>query len=126
LSTEKWGAGPTLVALQQTGPWTVGVLTNHIWSFAGDPTRSDVSNTFIQPFISYAASGGWTYTLNTQSTYDWIARDWSVPVLFQVAKPTKFGKQPVSLAGGVRYWASSPAGGPHGFGGMFSVTFILT
>jgi hypothetical protein len=125
LSTEKWGAGPTLVALQQTGPWTVGVLTNHIWSFAGDPTRSDVSNTFIQPFIAYGAPGGWTYTVNTQSTYDWIARDWSVPVLFQVSKLTAFGKQPISLAAGLKYWAVSPASGPHGFAGVFSVTFIF-
>lgn len=125
LSTEKWGAGPTLVALQQTGPWTVGVLTNHIWSFAGDSGRDDVSNTFIQPFIAYAASGGWTYTLNTQSTYDWVAKEWSVPVLFQVSKLTTIGNQPVSLAAGVRYWAQSPNSGPHGFGGLLSITFIL-
>lgn len=125
LSTEKWGAGPTVVALQQTGPWTVGVLTNHIWSFAGDTSRSEVNNTFVQPFIAYAASGGWTYTLNTQSTYDWMANAWSVPLLFQVSKLTAIGNQPVSLAAGVRYWATSPTGGPHGWGGLLSMTFIM-
>lgn len=124
LSTEKWAAGPTLVALQQTGPWTVGILTNHIWSFAGDSARSEVSNTFLQPFIAYAASGGWTFTVNTQSTYDWVAKEWSVPLLFQVSKLTKIGKQPVSLAAGIKYWASSPVSGPHGVAGLVSVTFI--
>ena len=36
LGGEKWGAGPTAVALVQHGPWTVGFLGNHVWSFAGD------------------------------------------------------------------------------------------
>jgi hypothetical protein len=125
LTTGKWGAGPTAVALQQTGPWTIGVLTNHIWSFAGDRDRREVSNTFIQPFIAYAASGGWTFTVNTQSSYDWIAQQWSVPLLFQVSKLTVFGSQPVSLAAGLRYWAVSPNSGPHGFGGLFSISFIF-
>ena len=125
LTNGKWAVGPTAVALQQTGPWTVGVLSNHVWSFAGDQDRSDVSSTFIQPFIAYAASGGWTYTLNTESSYDWIAEQWSVPVNFQIAKLTKFGEQPVQLLGGVRYWAESPDSGPHGWGGRMAITFIL-
>ena len=113
------------MALQQSGPWTVGILTNHIWSYAGEADRRDVSNTFLQPFVAYAASGGWTYTLNTQSTYDWIAQQWSVPILAQVSKLTVIGHQPVSLAAGVRYWATSPDSGPHGFGGLLSISFIF-
>ena len=125
LTTGKWGAGPTLVALQQAGPWTIGFLTNHIWSFAGDPGRSEVSNTFIQPFIAYAASGGWTYTLNSQSNYDWVARQWAVPILGQISKLTRIGEQPVSIAAGLKYWAETPTSGPHGFGGVASISFIL-
>ncbi len=30
LSADKWGAGPTAVALKQAGPWTYGALANHI------------------------------------------------------------------------------------------------
>lgn len=125
LTSGKWAAGPTLVALQQTGPWTVGILTNHIWSYAGDAGRDDVSATFLQPFVAYAAPGGWTFTVNTQSTYDWVAKAWSVPLLFQVSKLTSIGKQPVSVAAGVKYWAQSPESGPHGLGGLLSVSFIF-
>jgi hypothetical protein len=124
LTGGKWAAGPTAVALQQTGPWTIGVLANHVWSFAGDDDRAEVSSTFIQPFIAYAASGGWTYTLNTESSYDWIAEQWSVPVNFQITKLTKIGDQPISIGGGVKYWAESPDSGPHGWGGRFILTFI--
>jgi hypothetical protein len=125
LTTGKWGAGPTVVALQQTGPWTIGILANHIWSIAGDPGRSEVSNTFLQPFIAYAAAGGWTYTVNTQSTYDWVAKQWSVPILAQISKLTKIGQQPVSIAGGVKYWVQTPVSGPHGLAGVVSISFIL-
>jgi hypothetical protein len=48
----KWGAGPTAVVLTQRGPWTIGMLANHIWSFAGDDDRSDINSTFLQPFVS--------------------------------------------------------------------------
>ena len=113
------------MALQQTGPWTVGALVNHVWSFAGDDDRADVSSTFIQPFIAYAASGGWTYTLNTESSYDWVADEWSVPINFMVTKLTKIREQPISIQAGVKYWADSPDSGPHGVGGRLALTFIF-
>jgi hypothetical protein len=47
---EKWSAGPTVVALKQTGPWTVGALWNQVWSFSGNPDRGNVSQMFLQPF----------------------------------------------------------------------------
>lgn len=35
LGSDKWGIGPTAVALKQQGPVTYGALINHIESFAG-------------------------------------------------------------------------------------------
>lgn len=43
----------TIVALKQDGPWTYGVLANHAWLFAGNDERNDISNNFLQPFLSY-------------------------------------------------------------------------
>ena len=53
LGGDKWGLGPTSVALKQMGPWTVGLLANHIWSVAGDDDRGEINATFLQPFVSY-------------------------------------------------------------------------
>ena len=108
LTTDKWGAGPTAVVLKQAGPWTYGALGNHLWSFAGDDARADVSTTFIQPFVTFGTPTGWSYTLQTESTYDWQGEQWSVPVNAAVSKVTKIGGQLVSLAGALRYsgrWA---------------------
>lgn len=125
LGTDKWGAGPTIVILKQDGPWTYGALANHIWSFAGDNDRPDISNTFLQPFLSYTTHDAWTFSLNTESTYDWKAEEWSVPINVQISKLVKFGAQPVSLSAGARYWATAPENGPEGWGVRVGMTFLF-
>jgi hypothetical protein len=124
LGGQKWGAGPTGVMLKQSGPWTYGVLANHIWSVAGVTTRNNISSTYLQPFLAYTTPTAWTYTLNLESSYDWVADKWSVPVNAQISKVLKLGNQPVSIGGGVRYWLASPDTGPKGWGGRLIVTFL--
>jgi hypothetical protein len=85
LGTEKWGIGPTGVALKQAGPWTYGALVNHLESFAGEDDRADVSATFIQPFLTYITKTKTTFALNTESTYDWENSQWSLPINFYCA-----------------------------------------
>lgn len=125
LGSGKWGAGPTAVLLKQSGGWTIGALGNHIWSFAGEGDRAEVNSTFLQPFLSYTTSNAWTFGVNTESTYNWEAEEWSVPLNFTVAKVTKIGEQPVSFTAGVRYWAESPESGPDGIGFRGVVTFLF-
>jgi hypothetical protein len=124
LTLDKWGAGPTGVALKQEGPWTFGLLANHIWSFSGSGDQ-DVNATFVQPFVGYTTPTAWSYTLQTESTYDWENSQWAVPVNGVVSKVTKVGDQLVSFAGGVRYWADGPEGGPHGWGLRLVVTMLF-
>ena len=71
LGTGKWGIGPSGVVLRQQGPWTVGGLANHIWSVAGDKDRADINQTFLQPFASFTTPDAWTFTLQTETTYNW-------------------------------------------------------
>ena len=125
LSSRKWGAGPTAVALVQSKGWTYGLLTNHIWSFAGSENREDISSTFVQPFLSFTTKDAWTYGINTESTYDWEHSQWSVPVNLTVTKLLKIGSMPISIGGGVRYWADSPDSGPEGWGFRTVVTLLF-
>lgn len=125
LTADKWGAGPTAVVLKQDGPWTYGALGNHLWSFAGDDARGEISTTFLQPFLTYGTPTGWSYTLQTESTYDWQGEQWTVPVNAAVSKVTKIGSQLVSLAGALRYWADGPENGADGLGCRFAVTLLF-
>jgi hypothetical protein len=122
LGSEKWGAGPTAVALKQTAEgWTYGALVNHVTSFAGDDSRADVSSTFLQPFVAKAIGGGRTLTVNLESTYDWENEQWTVPVNFGYSKVTRIGDQLVSWAAGGRYYVEAPDSGPE-----WGVRFVLT
>lgn len=125
LGAKKWGAGPTAVALVLRGPWTVGALANHVWSFAGDGDREDISNTFVQPFVAYTWPSAWTASVQTESSYNWKSEQWSVPVNMALSRLVKFGRLPVSLQGGVGYWAESPDNGPEGFRFRLQANIVL-
>ena len=123
LGSGKWGAGPTVVALRQQNGWTYGALANHIWSYAGWGNR-EVSATFLQPFVSYTTKTYTTFTLNTESTYDWASHQWTVPANLIVSQMLKIGKQPVQFSLGGRYYAEKPDGGPD-WGLRFAVTLLF-
>jgi hypothetical protein len=126
LGPDKWGAGPTGVALWMGGPWTVGILANQIWSFAGDASEPDINQAYFQPFVSYTTKTAWTFSLNSESTYYWNTHEWSVPFNAQVSKLVHIDKQPVSLFVAARYWATTPEdSGPTGWGARFGVTFLF-
>ena len=125
LGAGKWGAGPTGVLVWQGSGLSVGILANHIWSFAGDADRADFNQTYLQPFIAYTTPEAWTFTLQSESTYDWQTGEWLAPINFMIAKIVKIEEQSVSIVGGVRYWADSPDTGPHGFGGRLGMTFLF-
>ena len=125
LGTEKWGLGPTGVALKQQGSWTYGVLANHVTSIGGSSKRPDINATFMQPFVSYTTPTAWTFSANLESTYDWESEQWSIPLNLVASKVTKVGDQLVSFGGGVRYWVDAPEAGPEGVGVRFVMTLLF-
>jgi hypothetical protein len=125
LGSEKWGLGPTAVALKQSGPLTYGALVNHIWSVAGDDDRPDINATFMQPFFAYVTRSSTTFSLNTESTYDWENEAWSVPINATVAQLFAPGGLPLQLGVGARYWAESPDNGAEGWGFRAQLTLLF-
>ena len=125
LGGKKWGAGPTFVALRQKNGWTVGMLANHVWSFAGDDDRPDVNNTYAEPWIGYTTESAWTFEVSTELNYDWETHQWQIMPNSNISKLVMFGKRPVNFGAGVHYWAQSSEEGPEGFGARANVTFLL-
>ncbi len=125
VSAETWGAGPTAVALKQDGPYTYGVLANHLWDIGGN---ADISQTFVQPFFTYTTPEALSTTVMTETTYDWNAASgnaWTVPVFLMVTKVGKVGNQMVSYGGGVKYYVESPDRGPQGWGVRLVFTMLF-
>lgn len=125
LGADKWAAGPAGLVLTIRGPWTLGMLANHVWSFAGDSDRDDISNTFLQPFAAYTTPDAWTFSLQAESNYNWKMERWSVPINFAASKLVMFGKLPVSLQAGVGYWVDSPRSGADGIRYRLQASVVL-
>jgi hypothetical protein len=125
LGGKKWGAGPAAVAITMRGPWTLGALGNHVWSFAGDSDRPDINNTFLQPFAAYTWPNAWTASVQSESNYNWKMEQWSIPVNVAASKLVFFGKLPVSLQAGVGYWLESPDTGPEGIRYRLQANIVL-
>jgi hypothetical protein len=112
LGAGKWGLGPSVVVLRQHHGWTYGALIYQVWSYAGDSARDDISYTFLQPFLSYTTKTSTSFTINTESVYDWEHEQWTVPINFMVSQVLKVEGLPVSLQLGARYYAEAPVGSP--------------
>lgn len=126
LGPQDWGAGVTAAVVWQGGPWTVGALAHQLWPLENTSSNDVINQAYVQPFIAYTTKDAWTFTLNTESTYQWLADQWSVPVNFQVSKLTRVGKLPVSVFGGARYWLVSPdEAGPEGWGARFGFALLF-
>lgn len=112
LGTEKFGLGPSAVALTQPGKWTLGVLFNHIWSTSGANDRTDVNQTLLQPFANYNLGGGLAVGVSMEATGNWEADEtWTAPLMFSVSKVTLLGKRPVNFAVAAGPTLANPDGG---------------
>jgi hypothetical protein len=119
----KWAAGPTAVVVKQAGGLTAGLLLNHQWSFGG-PGPYDVSASLVDPWVSYTWKHGFSVDLEAQSTYDWYAKKWTIPLRYGVGQVVYLGPLPISLElDGLQYF-SRGAGDPH-WGLSFTMTLVI-
>ena len=113
--SEKWSAGLSGVVLAQPGDWTVGLLANNVWSFAGDSEADEVNKGLIQYFIVYQLGNGWYANSAPIINVDWTApegQQWSVPVGAGGGKLFFLGKLPVNIQSQAYYFVEKPDSGP--------------
>jgi hypothetical protein len=114
LGQGKWSVGPSVVALLQPGPWTVGALVNNVWSFAGQSDRADVNQMSLQYFINYNMKKGWFISVSPIITANWEASSenvWTVPVGGGVGRVFRVGYQPLNASVAFFGNVAHPAGG---------------
>jgi len=149
LGTDKWGIGPSVVALVQPEGWTIGAITNNVWSFAGGnntrvnttrlPQRfvngrdefSDrgrkVNSFMLQYFVNRNYENGWYLTSSPILTANWeLPPDerWIVPFGGGIGRVFKMGHQPVNVQVQNFYNAIHPKTLPHPQW-QFRVDFML-
>jgi hypothetical protein len=125
LGTQKFGVGPTAIVLKQSHGLTVGALLNQLWSVAGSASRSDVSQLFIQPFLTYNWKSGAGLGVNAEITQNWIGSTTTAFLNPTISAVTKLGTQIVSLGFGPRIPVAGPSAGKPDFGWRGSMTFVF-
>lgn len=115
--TGKVSAGPTLVVAKKVpGKYTIGGLLTHMWSFAGDRDRDEVSMTTIQPAATFFLNKkGTSVAIGSETTYNWQAdKDrWQIPItlgLNQILPPINKSFVGVGFAGS--YYVEKPDTAP--------------
>jgi hypothetical protein len=125
LGTEKFGVGPTVIVLQQKNGWTYGALMNQIWSVAGDGTRADVNQMYLQPFLTYNWKSAAGLTVNAELTQNWEAGTTNAFINVMAGGLTKLGNQLVQLQIGPRIHVAAPEGGMSAFGVRAAAIFVF-
>jgi hypothetical protein len=125
LGTKKFGVGPTVILLRQANGWTTGILANQIWSVAGDDTRADVNQMYLQPFITYNWKSGSGLTVNSEITQNWEGKTTNAYINIMAGALTKFGKQLVQFQVGPRIQVAAPEGSKSPFGVRTAAIFVF-
>jgi hypothetical protein len=113
--SEKWSIGPSAVVLKQSGPWTLGVLANNVWSIAGEADRQSVNKGLLQYFIVRQLGDGWYVNSAPIITVNWKAdsgQRWVVPFGAGGGKLVFLGRLPVNIQSQVYYNVVKPDIGP--------------
>lgn len=98
LTKDKWGLGPSAVALTFNGPWVYGGLISNVWSVSGSGAQ-DINLMTLQPFLNYNLPGGRYFTSSPVITANWekdSGEQWTVPVGLGYGKIFKLGNAPVN------------------------------
>ena len=113
--SSKWNIGPSGVVLAQPGQWTLGLLANNVWSFAGNADRPDVNRGLLQYFIVRQLGDGWYVNSAPIITVNWKAdsgQQWTVPFGLGAGKLSFIGKLPLNAQIGAFYNIVKPDIGP--------------
>jgi hypothetical protein len=88
----QWAAGPTGVAVVTRGPWIGLLLANQIWTLGDTPQgRAPINQTFVQAALAYTTETRTTLFMSTETTYDYTARQGTVPLQLGVNQLVRVG-----------------------------------
>ncbi len=120
-----WGFGPTALVLKQTHGWTIGGLMNQLWSFACDKNRNDISQLFLQPFLTYNWKSGAGLGVSGEITQNWNTGNTGAYIIPTISGVPKIGTQTVQLAIGPRFQVAAQVGNKASMGIRAAVTFVF-
>jgi hypothetical protein len=114
LGSNLWAAGPALGLFVEPDLWTVGVLLENAWSFAGSG-HEKINEFSAQYFLTYNLPRGWFLESNATVTADWEADQserWTLPLGGGFGKVFTLGARSLSVSTQAFYNEPRPSTGP--------------
>lgn len=112
LGTNRFGGGPTAVALTIQGHWVAGLIANNVWAGSG---KNRIDQMTLNPFVNYNMKDGWYLASAPIITSNWVAKSsdrWTVPLGGGIGRLFKIGEQPVNVRLQGLYNVVRPDNGP--------------
>ena len=109
--SNKWSAGPALVAFAPVDNWVLGGILQNIWSVAGDDDAADVNVFSAQLTVNYKLKNRWYLTTSPLITANWEApkdNRWTVPLGGGIGRVFKMEKKAIAVDVGAYYNVESP------------------
>ncbi|MDQ3021785.1 MAG: hypothetical protein M3R36_14620 [Bacteroidota bacterium] len=123
--TGKFSMGPTGIFLVQSSGWTYGFLAYQYWSVAGEGSRGNVTQGYLQPFLNYNWKSGAGIAVNAELTQNWKVKRTLTFINPVITGVTKLGSQTISLGVGPRIPISAPDGLKGKFGFRAAITLVF-
>jgi len=124
LGSGKWQAGPAAMAFYFAKPWTVGLLAEHWWSYAGDGHRAHTNQTDIKYIVRYGLGNATSIGFGPTISIDWTAdtdNRYTVPIGLGISKTLRWGETPVKIRLEAHYNVIKP----DDFGDDFKILFRI-
>jgi hypothetical protein len=97
LGADMWSGGPAFAAIKMTGPWVLGGLFTHLWSYAGDEAENNLTG--FQPIVNYNFGEGFYASYSPVINYNWSADSddaLTLPLGIGMGKVFAIGKQKIN------------------------------
>lgn len=126
VGSKQYGAGISAGAFYKPKHWTIGAITYNSWALGG-PTYNGTANFFyISPEIAYTNDNAYTFSVFSQTNFNYNSRQTSSPVYFTVSKLVKIMDQAVQFQIGPSYnLNNSNTTAGKGIGGYFQATIVF-
>ncbi len=109
LGAEKYSAGAVAIALYSSKKFTIGMLNQNLFSFAGDDDRDSVQSSTVQYFYFYNFTPKWGIGAAPTMSFDWEDSDrTAIPIGIGLTRSFFTGKTPNRLLFEIDWYADRP------------------
>jgi hypothetical protein len=113
IASGKWGIGPALQAAVFGERISYGIVGYYLWSYAGDPNKSNISHTYWNPWLTFTIDKFNNWGLQTEPYFDFISNQGQVPLEIYYNHFALIGSQLTKFTFDGLYWPVPPSSAPN-------------